>query len=65
MTIIDIRETSVIDLSGKNAEIIGSFPVGSYTFVSGQTRNSITKLRITDADTFWENSRVLVITFKE
>lgn len=65
MTIIDIRETSVIDLSGKNAEIIGSFPVGSYTFVSGQARNSITKLRITDADTFWENSRVLVITFKE
>lgn len=65
MTVIDIRETGVIDLAGKNAEIIGSFPVGSYKFVSGQERNTVSKLRITDADTFWENSRVLVITFKE
>ncbi len=65
MSVIDIREVNSIDLTGKNAEIIGSFPETSYRFADGDKRGTVTSLQITDSAEFWKNSRVLVVIFKE
>lgn len=65
MSVIDIREVTSIDLTGKNAEIIGSFPETSYRFVEGEKRGTVTALEILDSAEFWKNSHVLVVTFKE
>ncbi len=65
MSVIDIREVNSIDLTGKNAEIIGSFPETSYRFADGDKRGTVTSLQITDSAEFWKNSRVLAVIFKE
>lgn len=65
MSVIDIREVNSIDLTGKNAEIIGSFPETSYRFADGDKRGTVTSLQIPDSAEFWKNSRVLVVIFKE
>ncbi len=65
MSVIDIREVNSIDLTGKNAEIIGSYPETSYRFADGDKRGTVTSLQITDSAEFWKNSRVLVVIFKE
>lgn len=65
MSVIDIREVNSIDLTGKNAEIIGSFPETSYRFADGDKRGTVTSLQITDSAELWKNSRVLVVIFKE
>lgn len=65
MSVIDIREVSSIELDGKNAEVIGSFPETSYRFVAGEKRGTVTSLEITDSAEFWKNSHVLVVIFKD
>lgn len=65
MSVIDIRQVSSIDLNGKNAEVIGSFPETSYRFVEGEKRGTVTSLQITDSAEFWKNSHVLVVIFKD
>lgn len=65
MSVIDIREVKSIELDGKNAEVIGSFPETSYRFVAGAKRGTVTSLEITDSVEFWKNSHVLVVIFKD
>lgn len=64
LSLIDIREVSTIQIKGRNPEIIGSFPAGTYELVAGTERNYVEEIKINDVDGFWKNSRVLVIVTK-
>lgn len=64
LSLIDIREVSTIQIKGRNPEIIGSFPAGTYELVAGTQRNYVEEIKINDVDGFWKNSRVLVIVTK-
>lgn len=64
LSLIDIRKVSTIQIKGRNPEIIGSFPAGTYELVAGTERNYVEEIKINDVDGFWKNSRVLVIVTK-
>lgn len=57
-TRIDIRAVSEINIPGKKMEIVTSHPTESYTTEKGE---DMIKLIITDANSFWKNSKYLVI----
>lgn len=59
---IDIRETKVITLHSKSAELLTSHPVNSYSLM--KDTNGEYTLRITDPDVFWSVSKYLVVKVK-
>lgn len=59
LTQINYLEVKEIAINGKKPELVTSHPKLSYEFV-GDNKNT-EKLVITDADAFWQNSKVLVI----
>lgn len=59
---IDIRETKVITLHSKSAEILTSHPANSYSLMK-DTKGEYT-LRISDPDAFWSVSKYLVVKVK-
>ena len=62
MTKIDIRNTTVIPLSSKSAEILTNHPAGSYTLLKDS--KGLYTLRISDPAKFWSLSKYLVIKVK-
>lgn len=62
MTKIDIRNTTVIPLSSKSADILTNHPAGSYTLL--KDNKGLYTLRISDAAKFWSLSKHLVIKVK-
>mgnify|MGYP005808040285 FL=1 len=65
LTKIDIRSVDRIEVKGKRAEVIGGFPVSSYTLEEGENdRKFVDALLINDKDAFWRNGKVLVIAYR-
>lgn len=62
MTKIDIRNTTVIPLSSKSADIMTNHPSGSYTLL--KDNKGLYTLRISDPTKFWSLSKYLVIKVK-
>ncbi len=62
LTKIDIRNTTVIPLDSKSAELLTTHPSGSYTLLK-DNKGEYT-LRITDASKFWSVSKYLVVKVK-
>jgi len=62
MTKIDIRNTTVIPLSSKSANIMTTHPAGSYTLLKDS--KGLYTLRISDPTKFWSVSKYLVIKVK-
>ena len=62
LTRIDIRQVDRIEIGGKKATVIGSYPAASYRLI---TKDKVAEaLTIQDKDAFWGNSRILVIAYK-
>jgi len=62
MTKIDIRNTTVIPLSSKSADIMTNHPAGSYTLLKDS--KGLYTLRISDPTKFWSLSKYLVVKVK-
>ena len=56
---IDIRETVSIPLNDKKAKVLSVHPKESYTLEMGEDGNLI--LKINDVESFWEQTRYLVV----
>lgn len=56
---IDIRETKTIPLNNKRAKILSVHPDDSYTLEAGEDGNLV--LKINDENSFWKQTRYLVI----
>lgn len=62
LTRIDIRNVDRIEIGGRKATVVGSYPSASYRLI---TRDKVAEaLVIRDKDAFWGNSRILVIAYK-
>lgn len=60
LTPIDIRDTDMIELIGKKAELISPHPVGSYEFTFNKENKSIF-LGISNKLEFWQGTKYLVV----
>jgi hypothetical protein len=61
-TKIDIRNTTVIHIDDKNAEVLTSHPSDSYSLIKGS--DGYYTLRIADPSRFWSVSKYLVVRVK-
>ena len=61
-TKIDIRNTRVINLYSKKAELLTNHPAGSYTLEKNAQKQYV--LRINNPQAFWSTSKYLVIVVK-
>lgn len=59
----DLRNIERIPVGGKKATIVTSHPSGSYMLVESK-KNVTDEIIITDKNKFWENSKVLIISYK-
>ena len=59
LTSVNILETTEIVIDAKKAELVTSHPKHTYEFV--EEGKKVTKLVISDPETFWQNSKILVI----
>lgn len=61
-TKIDIRNTKVINLYSKKAELLTNHPASSYTLEKNAQKQYV--LRINNPQAFWSTSKYLVIVVK-
>ncbi len=61
-TKIDIKQTTNIPISGKNAKFISTHPSDSYKLEKQNKNNSIANLIITNPIKFWSESKFLIVS---
>lgn len=59
----DLRNIERISIGAKKVKIVTSHPQNSYMLVMGG-KNMVEELVITDRDSFWKNSKILIISHK-
>ena len=58
-TAVDIREFESLEISGQKPKVISPMPSGSYVIETVSNRNHV--LTVTDKDSFWGTSKILII----
>ena len=58
-TAVDIREFESLEISGQKPKVISPMPSGTYVIETVSNRNHV--LTVTDKDSFWGTSKILII----
>ena len=58
-TAVDIREFESLEISGQKPKVISPMPSGTYVIETVSNRNHV--LTVTDKDSFWGTSQILII----